>query len=375
MRGSVKITRLALFILAPAILVGVFGCQRIKKVFVEPASDEIVHESFSMNMRGYEQSAMVKAVPDEVVEYLSDLENYPRFGYGMGGFSTHRATNEDLQTGDSFSVGFAQMGLEIPGKMIVIRKDQENMWWVFENPYLYSIIRWELKPVKSGTKLRFKMEYEIPGEGLMGQLAKTREFDRMMEILLKDIDITIANMQAHFDASLNSDQLLSMGSRGNDFDSIYQIHKSSTWIDEPSQKVQQWFFDNPDYIQSIIPEMDIPFDCIDLESIPSMSPKDTRYCEVPYKMGAINFPVHTFATNLNTNRLPMNRFYMLGVGNLLMINILFEPEALGTRFTMQIVAEIPKGMNSGLMEITMTLVNISDRLERAMLGLKNNMET
>jgi hypothetical protein len=58
--------------------------------------------------------------------------------------------------------------------------------------------------------------------------------------MAKGTDLQGANMQAHFDPSVNPRQLLEQGSRGETYDRFFQGSQSSVWIAAPPDRVQEY---------------------------------------------------------------------------------------------------------------------------------------
>jgi len=375
MNIPVVIRRSAPWTLACAILFFSFGCQKIKDILVKSPPEGVVKESYSIRAMGYQQSVTVKASPKDVYELIGDMNNPILPEYKMEETKTGQAKWDPNVLGSSFFVTINQMGLEIPGRIIVIKTDKQKMWWVFDNPLIFTVQRWEFKPVREGTRLNFKLDYEILEEGVLGQLIKLTEFSGLMEGMRKDLDLTLANIQAHFDPTLDPEELVALGLRGEDYETFLQAHKARTWVDAEPEKVTEWMFYNREHLESFFPGK------IDEDHVESflgflnMSGEGVIYCPSTYQFGGLKFNVDLFTTVKQQGRETIYRMYTVIIGDMTgYIQLEVSPEAGGSRVMATIVTEMPGSASPRMMDTMFVTKRISEPLEQAVLSIKRGVE-
>jgi carbon monoxide dehydrogenase subunit G len=343
-----------------------FGCQKIRKLLFKPPPEGVVQESHTIRLSGYEQTVTVKASPEAVSEFITDLENLVLPGYRTEEVTEFLAEGEVLGVGSSFPASINQMGVEISGQMIVIKREDVSMWWVFDNPQLFTVQRWSFKPVKEGTRLTFKVDYEIPAH-----LQQLVELTGIIEGLMKDIDLMLARIQAHFDPGLDAEELVAMGLRGEVYESLLQSNQAGVWIDASPGEVWDWASD-AENAGMVLKELRM--DDEDFYRI-LRAPSDTVvHAPAFLQAGALKIPVDAFVVHNRKSDMFNLRLYYVGSINMGIIEIKATAEGGGTSATASLTFEVPSSAYPNSIEVMVQAAGIPGLLRGRALLIKSEVE-
>jgi hypothetical protein len=350
------------------------GCQKLRKIFVKPPPEGVVQESYTVRLSGYEQTVTVKASPEAVSKYISDLENLVLPGYETREMREFLAEGEVLGVGRSFPASINQMGLSVSGHMIVIKRDGESMWWVFDNPQFFTVQRWSFKPVRGGTSLTFKVVYEIPEN-----LQQLVELTGIIDELMKDIDMLLARIQAHFDPSLDPEKLVAVGLRGESYETLWQVHESSIWVNASPRNVVRTMIE-PDNMIGMLSILQVEGlgECLH-------EPEHRRkwegeedgepvFCPSTLKLAGFKWKVDTF-TVINPDD-PQDKLtaYGLVVGLVFRIKVMVQPEKGGTRARIIFAFEPPGPSTSNLIDTIIAISGVPEWIAKALQDIKARVE-
>jgi hypothetical protein len=368
---SSPINRMALAVML-GLARGICGCQKLKRIFVKPAREGIAQQSYTIRMHGYEQMVTVKAPPWAVADFLTDLNNIVLPGYQSKEVAAIIAEGKKLEPGSSFPASFSRMGIKFAGRMIVIKMDPESMWWVFDSPQFYSIQRWEFQPVREGTRLTLKVDYEIPAS-----LETPVQSTGLLEVVLKDLDLMMANIQASFDPSLEAEKLVAVGLRGHDYQTIFQAYESSVWINSSPEQTVRIALEHDNLI-GVYTAMQIEGgECI---FEPENKKKwDTNrgepvFCPCIFEVGGFKWKMDNFTT-IKPND-PGNVFtvYGVGLGVVVQIKLAVQPELGGARVRMNLIVEPPGSASANMMDALIITSGLPDWMGKTLQQIKARVE-
>ncbi len=353
-RTSFGKTGVFLLILS-GLVVSVCGCQKIKGLFVKPPPEDFVQESRTITMWGYSQSAVVNADREELFDYISEISASGIKGVSMGGGGSA------VQAGSHFPFSFKAGGLDIEGRMIVIKSDEENYWMVWHNPRMFHVQRWRYEKVKGGMKMSLQSETQV-----MEAMEKIPGFERITEELLKDIDMYFARIQAHFDPSLTAGELVEKGLRGESYEKLIQVHEGRVWIDAMPAEVDEYIEEHP---EEYMPQYEPKGECPSEEE----TSEYVIYCPYLADFGALKFDLHTFTINDPRPYKP-SRMYWTAEGVVGWLEWEIKATRGGTEYSSTIAFVVPGSMSSGGAESLMALARVPRNMKESLMKVKNGVE-
>jgi hypothetical protein len=350
------------------------GCQAIKRIFIKPPPEGVIQESYTIRLMGYKQTVTIKGSPEELSEFLNDPEKSSTAmlsGIAIKGAEEPSEAVEPTHAGTSFSLKVNLMGFEIPGQLIVLKVIEHKLLWiVWDNPYVFQIQRWESTPVKEGTRLTFKFDTEIPREGILGNLVDALGFMGLADVALKEVDLMLAMIQAHFDPSLNPRELVAVGLRGEPYETFLQADEASIWVNAGPEEVAEYIVTN---LESYLPEMKREEEC-NLEEFINMQKGQIIHCPAAFKFLSLDLDLDTFFTWIEKGKNHVFRVYAPGRDNLVFVDFSVTPEAGGSRVKAVVVNEIPGPTSQRLVDIMMALAAVPKRISEFLVDIKQGVE-
>ncbi len=348
------------------------GCQKIKGIFVRPPPEGITQETYTILLAGYEHSVFVKGTQDDIFRFVSNPANHGLRYLKIGeGESPILEEDKPLGLGESLNVKIGMMGVEVKGKIISVNSGKDRHWLVIDNPYTFMTQRWDFEPVKGGTRLTLRMDYQIPEKGVAGQLGRFVDFTEISRVALSDIDFIIAKIQAHFDPSLDVEELLSFGLRGESYEAMLQAYDSRIWVDSPPEEVESWVLD-PDNFSMILKEFSVERDTT--TRFQQMPAGEVLYIPASLHLGAIRNSTDLFAVKDKKGRETIYRLYFTLLNNLGMMEFRLGPERGGTLINYFMAHEIPSSITSEAMEVILFTTGVPKLLKKRGLMIKNGVE-
>jgi hypothetical protein len=324
----------------------------------------LIMNSSTFRMLSYEQTVTVKAAIPELWAWITETRNIasrsvrvePRKGVAPG---------EPLRLGDSFPITAKFMGMEIPGRLIVVKLDEDRVWMVWENPVGLGLLRWEIKEAKDGVRYTTQSAFEI-GENVE-QLA---DIPVVSDRLLKERDFMMATTQAHFDPSLDPEKLTAVGLRGERYESLIQVYECRGYVQAPPKELQAWIAD-PKNFSRILAEIKSE----DMEKkvdhyLNTAGPDEVLYLPGVLEIGVIRSKVDGFLTMTEKGGLRSYRFYMITFGIISIIEVQLSPEAEGTRLQVKYISEVPSALSGESMDLLLLMSKVPQMMEERFLMIQ-----
>jgi ribosome-associated toxin RatA of RatAB toxin-antitoxin module len=356
------------------------GCQKIKKIFVKPPPEGLVQESYSIRLVGYEQTVTVKASSEEIFEFVSDPANLGLRYLGIGeGKGPILAEKKPLELGGSLPVTMGMMGVGIKGRMIVVRTEKDRHWMVVENPFALVIQRWSFEPLKGETRLTVKMDFEIPEKGVAAQLGMLVDFADVAKKALAELDLAMARVQAHFDPALDAEELVAMGLRGETYETLFQVHEASVWINSSPENIIRKGL-NPDNFRDILSTGKVEglAECLyepeNRRKWEKGGSEEPIFCPMKINVAGYEWKADSFnIINPNASQEFCTTYGVL-IGVVSRLQFVGEPEGGGTRLRITLVIEPPGSATPNLMDALVSLSGLPRWMERLLLDIKARVE-
>ena len=347
------------------------GCQKIRSLFIKTPVDQIVTESYGVRVMGYEQTVTIRATPKELSNLLNDPQKMSTILFSGVGDEEAMTSSEPLEptrTGTCFPTDIKVMGVEIPGQLIVTRVEEDRILWIlWDNPYVFQIQRWDNKPIKEGTRLTMRLDTEIPRGGVLAGLVDALGSMGLADEPLKGIDLMLAKIQAHFDPSLDPEELVALGIRGEIYDALFQVHEARTWIDASAEQVLNWVT-KAENGKKILSELTIDehhFTMLEKAAI-----GETIYAHSLFEAGLLKAKIDLFTVKKEDSL----RMYYSVLGQMGFIEFQAEPENGGSLVTARITMEIPGPLSPQGMEQLMFATGIHKMLLERLVLIKTEVE-
>jgi hypothetical protein len=348
-----------------------FNCQPIKKLLVKPSPEGLMETAYTVRLRGYMQTVTVKADPAAVRAYISNPANVRVPGLKFEQAERSWAESPLPTIGQWSPFVIRAFGLEIKGRVMVVRSDEEKLWLLLESPFGFHIQRWQFKPVKDGIQLTFQMEYELQEKGIKGQLGKITELVGLGEALEKGMDRMLAEVQVHFDPSLEADQLVALGVRGESYETFLQTYEKKIHVEAEPERIEAWVLD-PQNSPLLIEEFrveEIYF--LQMQQLPS---GNLLYAPALFEVAGLKADADLFAHWQSASGNTSLQLYMLAFGIIGLLDLEAEPERGGSLLTMKMVFEIPTALSAERLDLLLLLAGIPRRLQERMFLIKNGVE-
>jgi len=359
---------LLLALLLPGVMGG-YGCQKLKKLLTKPPPAGVTQESVVIRMSGYEQTVTVRTTPAVLLAYLSD----PRNWFSMSGLQTSNkpaaaaASQPAGQVGASFPLKMKKMGLEVSGNMILLRSTEEDLWLVWDNPKMFHLQRWKLKPIKEGTRLTLTMQTEVRDD-LVSQVAAGMG---IVEVVNKEIDRLMAGIQAHFDPSLNPADLVAKGLRGESYEGMFQSYTAQVGVDASPQAIAKWVSDVKNYGEVF---GDLKFSEPITRSYQDMAVGEVVAAPAHFQMGPFKFKIDTFMVKTERKNGSVARLYMVAYGNIALADMVITPDRGGSLIKARMFTEVPSDPSAETMDLFLFGTRIPQVLADKVLAIKKGVE-
>jgi len=318
------------WVLVVGVLFSVTGCRTIRNFFVKPPPEGVVQESHTARIMGYEQTVTLKTTPKELIAFLSDIDE-----------------------------------IEVKGRFIVLKSEWDKAWFIWDNPRIFMTHRWEFKKVKEGVRLTLNLTWEVPYGGRFLQLEEM--LDYMTKVVITDIDIVLARIQARFDPSLVPEELVAAGFRGNIYETFLQVHETRVWINAPPEEVEAWIRE-PENNSLFIRELDMEKHYL---SQWQQAPTDVVvYIPAVFKSGILRLKTDLFFIEKQKGTI---RVYSVASGRIGFMEVEMKPGKEGTLTKLKMVFEIPTLVSSDAMDLMLFLTRFPQFMQEKILLIKKGM--
>jgi hypothetical protein len=335
---------------------------------VKPRSEEVSTQSRSIRVVGYEQTVTLKTTPEEFMAFFSDPSRLTPEGIEME--MPAPAARADLSMlGTTFPFHLKQLGISIQGRLILVRNEKSSLWLVWDNPHMFHIQRWQFKPDSGGTKLTLRVETEIPLE--LVELGLENTLDQISAELYPELDLMLAKIQAHFDPTLDPNELVSLGLRGEMYEALFQETEAQVFTRASRAEAAQWVLEANNF-QRILPEFQVKEE--DVAKLLQAERGSVVYFPVTYKSGMLELPTDVFTILSEDKNDPIIKSYFVISGYISVVELKTETTAGGVMITASFKNEVPGAMSSAGMDLMLLAAGIPKLLEERILMIKQGVE-
>jgi hypothetical protein len=340
-----------------AALMVVSGCEAAKNR--KAASEEVSINSYTTLLSGYRQTVTVKASVEELLIYISQPGSVAVQDVEFGE-SFPAAGEEAFGPGMSFLFTF-RMGVVVPGRMIAIKLDLDGMWWAQDHTR-FSLQQWDFAPAEDGIRVTFKTLDDVPDAWWVPLIEMMLE----REYWYENSDLLLAGIQAHFDPSLDAQELVSYGIRGEAYQTLLQVHETSIWVRTPPEEVGRYLA-SPVHLAPLVGESkdgclsrDLPDDRV-------------LYCIAEAESAGHSLTIENFGIAHVEDKKLVRRIYQVALGLVGYVEVTLKPEMSGTRIIIELNWEMPDSMSPDGMEQALFLATLPRRLQDTASGLKTRL--
>jgi hypothetical protein len=334
------------------------GCQ--KKTSVKTPGP-VEQESYTVRFIGYKITAKVNATPAELEKYLLDVKTLERttktYKLKMVGPKTTLS-----KPGDMVEMKMDIAGISIPGKALLVRYNPGSEIWLvlFGKFGGTGIIRFSFKEVKDGTKLSMKFEF-----GEMENLLQVVNLeDSLKQTVMNLVEASIAKGMANFDKSVTAEQLLEKGIRGETYETFYNGHRASIWVNAYPATVDRAIRD-----QNLWDELNKTQSLNMGNCVITAKPEP---CPIRMKIFGLDYNFNSFMVSSK----PGEQIASYWASEQLISHnqLLMKPERGGTRFSFVYVMEVPQAMSTEGTNLIMSMTSLPEYIEKVLIEIKNNVE-
>ncbi len=351
------------------------GCQKIReRVFLVP--EGVAQRSYVIRANGYEQTVDVKATTEELTEFLSDPSSSYIYESGEEGSSSSDQgwdyEEQPFVTGAVYPQPVKSGPVVIPGRVIVLKLDQSNIWVAWDSTQAVALFRWNSLGLGQGCRIGFDTFSIIRPESILGKLEDLPGVEEAGTETLKWNDLMLARIQAHFDPSLDPHELVSIGLRGNDYKALLQVREAKEWVNAFPRKLEKWLMD-PENAHLWAPEFEVQEEEYFIK-LPKLSKEGLTHAPATFKTGDLVQEAHVFTLKKKKRMGKWIRTYVVSGAVMGLIELEVAPRADGSILTYKMIWEIPRVASAEDMELMLFLSELPQRLEQRMLAIKQGVE-
>ena len=353
------------------------GCQKISKMLVKPPAEGVTHRSYSVLFSGYEQTVTVHAAPEELLAFLSDPHNWLNISGTEAARPMTKAQTleEQMQPGNTFPLNVKKMGIEISGRMILVKATPKELWFIWDNPQMMQVQRWRFEPAKEETRLTINLMTEAP----KSVLTKVVEETGITGVVCREIDYMLASIQAHFNPSLNPEELVAKGLRGEFYETLWQVHEVGIWIaPTPEDMIRKLLGSDTLIAVSTAIQVEGIGECLyEPENRRRWdNPEDGEpvYCPASVKLAGFEWKVDSFISLNPQAAQHLLTAYGVVANIVFRLELAGQPDKGGTRVRLIFAVEPPGATTSKLMEVFISISSLPQWMEKALIELKEKAE-
>lgn len=315
---------------------------------------------------GYEETVTVNASLDQLSEFFADPRNLMFPGIEMEPLKP--AQNEKFPgLGSILDYHMEWHKLKFPGRMIVVKRDNKNVWFVKDDPLAFASMAWKMEPADDGTRVTLKWEYAMPQDKLDILAGKIITAAIPIDEWNQYYDLMLANLQASFNPALDPQDLVRDGLRGESYQTLYQVQEAEILIKATPQKVEQWL-DHPSRpFWGLAPDED---DCL------YQAPSQERaiYCPVRVSYGGQELPMDAFSLAGKSRGIPVRNVYTMVMDMPGVMQIKLEPALSGARLRLSWGIETPDPRQPAGLDKSLFIATLPERVSAAALAIKEGIE-
>jgi len=351
--GMKKCLAMALMVM---VLAG-FNCAHFKK---KESKTQVTHQDFTSHFVGYKVSVKSKAFPQQLEEYLLDPKNLDA---NKGAFKLKTLSSKKIeQLGDRIDMQFEVAGLRLPGQLILVERKPGEKVVLIGQLQLGAMAKMTLNFAKLADGTKVTVTYEV--EDLASMMGSLSEIVNFKDVIAKVTEEEIARCQAYFDSSLNMDELVASGYRGEFYDTFFQGHTVSIWLNKPPKKVMEYLAD-PKNWESWKERTGNDFGaCIAVENPGPcpvhLNPSGVKVALTSYS-SSFKYAEHSYS------------YYLMG-GLVIRSRINLKPENMGSVLTFSYLMELPLNLSEEGGALLLRIMQVPKFLEELMLLIRNDLE-
>ncbi len=329
------------------------------------AGKELVESSFTVAIRSFQQNVTVDATLEQVFNYLSNPAHVSLPTTSVEQEAEITVGDKSTPLGESIRFTAWKLFYKFTGRMILVKNDQENTWFLWHSPEIFQFRKWRFEPVGDKVRIRIDSGLQVPSRGFLSHIESiTRLF---IDKGYKDMDLQLARMQAHFNPGLDPQEVVSKGLRGEIFDTIYPAHEVSVWIDAGMEESVAWLKKSGAQFLQLVRSND---GC--LYSFPEDKP--VFHCAAYSEHGHSRHPLDTFTLISSEEKLYSQRVYLVSPEQLGFMEIKLKPKANGTLLQVFALIELPDTSSPASMERTIQMSEIPEKITKCALYIRNGVE-
>ncbi len=359
------VERLLALVLVSGLFLACPGCQKIKDLVRRPVPERPVHESKPLRVYSYTSTVIVKATPEELVDYyakdlswVSEIEvEFPR---GVEGIDMTRV-------GQWVDMKFTMIGMEFLTRVVTLRyKQNQELWLMYLTNGSWVLMRMNFEPVEGGSKIFL----DVVGKSSRSMGGFLETF-RLAEHAAASIDWFMATVQAHFDPEMDVDKVLAPGLRGNLTRTLLQSHQVKLWIDKSPEQVERWALD-PDNGPSVIREFEVEESYYKKAS--RISEGEVVHGAGELKVANVDSKADIFITKIKSNKGAHIRMYMVSLGAYAITDVVMNRQRQGTMLTITMSFQVPESISPEGLDLLLALAGVPARLKQRVLLIKKGVE-
>lgn len=310
---------------------------------------------------GYKATVKVNADPAEVEKYALDIKN---MSIKISGHTMEILRTSPMQKlGDLADFREYIYRMLFPGTFVfVYYKPGEEVWYLSKlEADNISLLRLEADPIPGGTKVTIKYELQ-QSKNWKYQLAR---MVNVQNVMAKLIDHEIVKLQAHFDPSLNQQELLGKGRIGEFYNAFYMGEQFIVKIDAPRAKVYD-YLTSPQSWKSWKDRFGYDFGQCLSDGNPGQCPVSVNILGQDVKADSFS---GTFKPGSYSSAYWVAKPAVAGIGASL------KPQLGGTKLSVQYMISAPYEMGTQQSDLMLIILQIPQAIEDFLVNAKKDIET
>jgi hypothetical protein len=361
-RKRIKMIKKKVLILAIALTLSAFGCaKQIKK----EAKPEISQETSTVKFWGYKVTVLVKATPEQLENYLTDSDKLKQ--EVSKGIKLERVSGGRMATvGDHADYVIKAAGFTVPYRLTMINyQPGEEIWYISEtvDEFVVSVLRYQMKKVKHGTMLTVRFELQEPKGAILGPFS---EAINLQEQMVKGTEHGVAMIQEYFDKSVNAEQLMAGGLRGDYYITFFTNISTGAFIEATPAKVQKYTA-SPDTWD----KWDKDFKVKGITRC--LIGKQAGACPAQVNLMGVDYKLNFFNATYVPEKISSG-YFTSAVGGVGRVQTFIKPRNGGTDFSIEYMMQLSQFSSEG----TEFLINLSQMpkiVEEMTLDIKTGSES
>ncbi len=319
----------------------------------------------TLTLREYEQQVTVRAPLEQVLAYLSDPKNLNLSTTNVSEGAEFVFGPQGSPAGTFLPFTANRLGFKFEGKLILVRNDRDNAWFLWDTPQLFQFRKWKFGDLGDSTLITIDSGIEIPQGAFWSRVEPVTRL--VVDKSYQKMDEQLAAMQALFDPSLDQTALTEVGLRGEIIDTLYPAHRAETplaasvdeaarWLDSPGQEYLEGMKSEGGCLYGPVPENGV------------------LTCEAVSSCGGVDMEVKTFIVVLRQRERYTRRLYLVSPVQMGLIEIEVEKSKGGSKLIVTAMLELPVTGTSG-MDTAVYMADLPQKVGGCTRSIKQGIET